>query len=292
MKTTRVVIVTGLSGSGKTTTINALEDLGFFCVDNIPIVLMDTFLSLTESDLDIRKVALGIDARDRRNLDRFQDTVISLRQRGFDIDVVFLDCSSDDILIRRYSETRRRHPLELDAGSLGAAITLERKLLAPIKDFSTWLIDSSELNVHQLKRLIVQSYGHEDGHKMGVNLISFGFKHGSPREADWQIDCRLLPNPYFVEELRAKTGLDPEIQTWLESKPEWDGFLDRLLGLLRFAVPLHVVEGKPTLVIAIGCTGGQHRSVAVCEKLAAQLREDGFTVSVTHRELAVIPEES
>ena len=127
---------------------------------------------------------------------------------------------------------------------------------------------------------------------MGVNLISFGFKHGSPREADWQIDCRLLPNPYFVEELRAKTGLDPEIQTWLESKPEWDGFLDRLLGLLRFAVPLHVVEGKPTLVIAIGCTGGQHRSVAVCEKLAAQLKEDGITVSVTHRELAVIPEES
>ena len=230
MKTTRVVIVTGLSGSGKTTTINALEDLGFFCVDNIPIILMDTFLSLTESDLDIRKVALGIDARDRRNLDRFQDTVISLRQRGFDIDVIFLDCSSDDILIRRYSETRRRHPLELDAGSLGAAITLERKLLAPIKDFSTWLIDSSELNVHQLKRLIVQSYGHEDGHKMGVNLISLDLSMAVPERRIGKLTAGCYP----ILTLLKSCELKP---VWtLRFKPGWNlslngMVLDRLLGL-------------------------------------------------------------
>ncbi len=290
MKTAHVVIVTGLSGSGKSTAIKALEDVGFFCIDNLPIVLMDKFLTLAEHHEEIRRVALGIDARERRFLDRFQETVSRVREDGHRVDVLFLDCD-DDVLMRRYSETRRRHPLEPETGSLAAGIEAERKLLASVRDAATWPLDTSRLNLHQLKAMVQQAYGTAGSRRMGVSLVSFGFKHGAPREADWQIDCRLLPNPYFVEGLRPKTGLDPEVRAFLEAREEWGPFLDHLERLLRFALPLHEAEGKPMLTVALGCTGGQHRSVAVCEALAARLREDGVLVRVSHRELAVQAEE-
>lgn len=291
MKTAHVVIVTGLSGSGKSTAIRALEDLGFYCIDNLPIVLMDKFLTLAEHHDEIRRVALGIDARERRFLDRFQEAVARVRADGHRVDVLFLDCD-DEVLIRRYSETRRRHPLEGESGSLAAGIVAERKLLAGVRDAATWPIDTSVLNLHQLKAMVQQAYEAAGTRRMGVSLVSFGFKHGAPREADWQIDCRLLPNPYFVEGLRPKTGVDPEVRAFLEGRDEWRPFLDHLWGLLRFALPLHEVEGKPMLTVALGCTGGQHRSVAVCEALAERLRADGVPVRVTHRELAVRNDET
>lgn len=290
MKTAHVVIITGLSGSGKSTAIRALEDVGFFCIDNLPIVLLDKILTLAEHHEEIRRVALGIDARERRFLDGFQEAVSRVRADGHQVDVLFLDCD-DDMLMRRYSETRRRHPLEPETGSLATGIAAERKLLAGVRDTATWPIDTSELNLHQLKAMVQQAFGPTMSHRMGVSLVSFGFKHGAPREADWQIDCRLLPNPYFVEGLRPKTGLDAEVRAFLEGRDEWQPFLDRLLALLRFAVPLHEAEGKPMLTVAVGCTGGQHRSVAVCEALAATLRDQGVPVRVSHRELAEQPEE-
>lgn len=291
MKTAHVVIVTGLSGSGKSTAIRALEDVGFFCIDNLPIVLMDKFLTLAEHHDEIRRVALGIDARERRFLDRFQEAVARVRADGHHVDVLFLDCD-DEVLMRRYSETRRRHPLEPETGSLAAGIAAERKLLAGVRDAATWPIDTSGLNLHQLKLMVQQGYDTAANHRMGISLVSFGFKHGAPREADWQIDCRLLPNPYFVEGLRPKTGRDPEVRAFLEARDEWRVLLDQLTGLLRFALPLHEQEGKPMLTVALGCTGGQHRSVAVCEALASRLREDGFPVRVSHRELTDMPDES
>lgn len=277
-----MVIVTGLSGSGKSTAIRALEDLGYFCVDNLPLVLLDKFLALTETTADIRRVALGIDARERVFLDRFQESVQRAQEAGHRVDVLFLD-ASDDVILRRFSETRRRHPLETAQGSVAAGIAREREMLASVREYAGWVIDTTELNLHQLKSLVAGAYAGGTA-RMGVTLLSFGYKHGTPREADYVLDCRLLPNPYFVEGLRPLTGMDAEVVGFLEGRDEWASFLDRVNALLEFAVPLHEAEGKPLLTVAFGCTGGQHRSVAVAETVGRHLRAKGFEVRVVHRD--------
>lgn len=282
MEKAHVVIVTGLSGSGKSTAIKALEDIGFFCIDNLPVVILDKFLLLADQHPQVRRVALGIDARERTFLSSFHDVVDNVQALGHRVEVIFVD-ATDDVLIRRFSETRRRHPLESDASSVVEAIEMERLVLAPLRERADWVIDTSSLTVHQLKAAVQHAYD-AGKTRMGVSVVSFGFKHGVPREADWVFDCRLLPNPYFVEGLRAKSGLDPDVVAFLEGRPEWDPFVRKVQDLVEFAIPLHEAEGKPMLTIALGCTGGVHRSVAVAETLARRLRDAGHPVRVRHRD--------
>ncbi len=285
MEKAHVVIVTGLSGSGKSTAIRALEDLGFFCIDNLPVVILDKFLLLADEHAQVRRVALGIDAREREFLPHFAEAVEGAQALGHTVDVVYLD-ASDEVLIRRFSETRRRHPLEPEAGTVADGIALERQVLAGVRSLATWVLDTTRLNVHQLKAMVQHAY--EPGkRRMGVHLLSFGFKHGVPHEADYVFDCRLLPNPYFVETLRPKSGLDPEVREFLEARPEWTTLRALLGKLLEFAIPLHEAEGKPVLTVSFGCTGGRHRSVAVTEAIAEWLRAGGYAVRVQHRDMDV-----
>ncbi len=284
MNTSHVVIVTGLSGSGKSTAIRALEDLGFFCIDNLPLVMLDKFLALAEANGQVRRVALGVDVRERLFLDAFPEALAGVRATGHLVEILFLDCA-DESLVRRYSATRRRHPLESETGSLAAALTLERQLLEPLKEQAAWIIDTTSLNVHQLKARVMQAWDPQRSRRTGVVVMSFGYRNGVPREADYVIDCRGLPNPYFVDELRPLTGRDPEVRHFLEQQPEWAVFRDRVLDLFRTSLPMHEAEERPVVTIAFGCTGGQHRSVALAVTAADALRTDGHAVSVTHREL-------
>ncbi len=279
-----VVIVTGMSGSGRTTAIRALEDAGFFCVDNLPIVLLDKFLVLAERHEEVRRVALGVDIRERGFLAAFAEAMKEVRALGHRLDVIFLD-ATDEVLIRRYSETRRRHPLSGEAVSLADAITKERRMLQEVRAQADWVVETSELNVHQLKALIQQAYDPQTSGRMNLTVVSFGYRHGVPRESDYVFDCRFLPNPYFVDGLRARSGLDPEVQAFVTGQPEWMDFFDKLTGLIGFSIPQHEREGKPLLTLAFGCTGGRHRSVAVAEAVAAWLRDRGHAVRVIHRDI-------
>lgn len=279
-----VVVVTGMSGSGRTTAIRALEDAGFFCIDNLPIVLLDKFLLLAERHEEIRRVALGVDIRERGFLHAFAATLREVRALGHRLDVIFLD-ATDETLIRRYSETRRRHPLSGETVSLADAIGRERTMLQEVRAQADWVVDTSELNVHQLKALIQQAYDPQAASRMTVSVVSFGYRHGVPRESDYVFDCRFLPNPYFVDGLRAKSGLDSEVRGYVLGQPEWTEFFERVSALVGFTVPRHEREGKPLLTVAFGCTGGRHRSVVAAEAVAEWLRERGVPVRVTHRDV-------
>lgn len=279
-----VVIVTGMSGSGRTTAIRALEDAGFFCIDNLPIVLLDKFLLLAERHEEIRRVALGVDIRERGFLHALAATLQEVRSLGHRLDVIFLD-ATDETLIRRYSETRRRHPLSGETVSLADAISRERKTLQEVRAQADWVVDTSELNVHQLKALVQQAYNPTGASRMTVSVVSFGYRHGVPRESDYVFDCRFLPNPYFVDRLRAKSGLDPEVRDHVVGQPEWKEFFERVSGLIGFSIPRHEREGKPLLTVAFGCTGGRHRSVVAAEAVAEWLRDRGIPVRVIHRDV-------
>lgn len=279
-----VVIVTGMSGSGRTTAIRALEDAGFFCIDNLPIVLLDKFLVLAERHEEIRRVALGVDIRERGFLHALAATLQEVRSLGHRLDVIFLD-ATDETLIRRYSETRRRHPLSGETVSLADAISRERKTLQEVRAQADWVVDTSELNVHQLKALVQQAYNPTGATRMTVSVVSFGYRHGVPRESDYVFDCRFLPNPYFVDRLRAKSGLDPEVRDYVVGQPDWKEFFERVSGLIGFSIPRHEREGKPLLTVAFGCTGGRHRSVVAAEAVAEWLRDRGVLVRVIHRDV-------
>jgi UPF0042 nucleotide-binding protein len=284
MSTPRVVFVSGLSGSGKTTAMNALEDLGFYCVDNLPAQLTSQVLDLcSQAEPPIEKVALAIDAREERFLRELPPVLEELHRSEARVRVLFLDCSTD-VLVDRYRETRRVHPLS-PGGSVEEGIARERELLAEVARLADLRLDSSDLNVHELRRAIAEWIGAE-AHARGpaVSLVSFGFRHGLPRGADLVFDVRFLPNPHFEPRLRPRTGLDPEVaQFVLESAPARE-LLGRLRELLAFLLPLYEREGKSYLTVAVGCTGGRHRSVAVLEALAGELRRLGQNVSVTHRD--------
>jgi len=280
----RVVVVTGLSGGGKSTSLRALEDLDWFCVDNLPLPLVGPFFDLLDAqsdpELQKTKVALGIDARQGELLGGFQAELARLRARGYSVEVLYLD-ADDDLLVRRFSETRRRHPL---AGEdLRGGLERERKVLRPLRDSAEAIVDTSALNVHQLKGIIQERYGRQDG-SLSVTLLSFGFKHGLPAEADLVFDVRFLPNPYFVEALSALSGKDETVSGFVLKGDEGKQFLQRTADFLEYALPRYANEGKAYLTIAVGCTGGRHRSVAVTEELGRRLGEK-WPLTVRHRDL-------
>lgn len=279
-----IVIISGLSGSGKSVALNALEDLSYYCVDNLPGGLLGDLLEeVHEHPERYPKVAIGIDARTGpdglERLQQFFDRQASERFR-----LLFLE-ADDPVLIRRFSETRRRHPLAT-VGGLETAIAGERRLLAPIRDRADWVINTSESNIHQLRRQIWRTVGNSDEQQVqSIVLESFAFKHGVPRDVDMVFDARCLPNPHWEPELRARTGLDPEVQSFLAGSELVGTFADDVLGFVQRWLPA-LAEGQRSLVtVAIGCTGGQHRSVYLVDRLGAALREQGLPVVVSHREL-------
>jgi UPF0042 nucleotide-binding protein len=281
-----LVVITGLSGSGKTLALRAFEDRGYFCVDNLPVTLIPVFANLSVGTRqDIRRAAIVIDVREGDLLKDFPEIYRRLRAApGRRVRLLFFD-ADDDTLIRRFSETRRPHPLAKDGG-IEEGIRRERELLRPLRDLADLTLDSSRFNVHELRRHIQEHLAPGEGAPpMAITLQSFGYKHGLPIESDLIFDTRFLPNPFFVEGLRGRTGLDSEVVAYLDASPEYQSLRARLVELLTFLIPQYLKEGKSYLTVAIGCTGGRHRSVALAEALAADLRARGYTVGSRHRDL-------
>jgi RNase adapter protein RapZ len=289
-----VVVVSGLSGAGKSQALHALEDLGFFCVDNLPTILAPQAVALCERG-EITRVALGIDARVRAFLGEVGNVLQLLDAGGQrDLHVLFLD-ASEETLLRRFSETRRPHPLSAEAdasGSVGAlavldGVRVERERLAPLRARATRVIDTTNTSVHELRRILVAHFGPASGGapRMVTRVVSFGFKYGTPVDADVVLDVRFLRNPHFVPELRPLTGLDAAVSQYVLTDPETQEFLRRTRALLEYVLPHYEREGKSYLTIAIGCTGGKHRSVAIAEALAREVSVAiGMPIAVLHRD--------
>ena len=283
----KIVIVTGLSGSGKSTVANTLEDTGFFCVDNLPVDLLPKLLEITGTGgADLSRLALVIDLRQRKFFPRYSSILDRLESLGIKLEILFLE-ARDNVLVQRYSETRRQHPSAL-TGNLLDGIRREREELREIRDRADWIIDTSDLTVHQLRDEIKRIFSFYRSDVMKVVINSFGFGKGLPMESDLVLDVRFLPNPYFVESLKSKDGREPAVAEWVCSHETTREFLERLEGLLVFLFPLYMREGKQYLTISIGCTGGRHRSVVVAEHVSQLVKRNGYTsVEVRHRELSV-----
>mgnify|MGYP005853467747 CR=1 FL=1 len=280
---THIVFVTGLSGSGRTTAMAALEDVGFYCVDNLPVQLTSQFLDLcAKATPPIRKVALAVDARERAFLQGLPAVLDELRAGGACVDFLFLDCAHE-VLVNRYRETRRVHPLSPE-GSVAEGIERERQLLAEVAALADQRIDTTEMNVHSLREA-VQRVVREPAPRTVVNLLSFGYRWGIPAAADLLFDVRFLPNPHFEPGLRMRTGLDPEVARHALEGSQGKELRERLVEWLRFLLPLYDGEGKAYVTVAIGCTGGRHRSVAMVEALARALSGEQREVNVTHRDV-------
>lgn len=279
---TRIVFVSGLSGSGKSTAMAALEDQSFYCVDNLPAQLIEQFLSLCSNAVPpIEQIAIAIDAREVPFLSEMPRVVKALRKSHPRVEVIFLD-ASDEVVVNRYRETRRVHPLA-PGGSVEEGIETERRLLVDVAGLADKVIDTSTLNVHQLKAAVVQFISGESRPTV-VNIVSFGFRYGSPNSAELLFDVRFLPNPYFEERLQSRSGHDAEVAEYVLGNDIGAGVFARLRDLCRYLLPLYDQEGKAYLTIGIGCTGGRHRSVVIAEALAAALREDGRELNVEHRD--------
>ena len=280
----RFVIVTGMSGSGKSTAMKMLEDAGYYCADNMPVPLIEKFMEiLAMPDNGIQKVALGLDVRADQSFEDVNQLVARLRET-YTFEILFLD-ASDNVLLKRYKESRRVHPLSLD-GNLMSGISRERALLASIKQAADYVIDTTNLLTRELKaeldRIFVSNQAYNN---LMVNIMSFGFKHGIPQDADLVFDVRFLPNPFYIDELKQKTGLDREVQEYVMSFEEAHTFLDKLTDMINFLIPNYVKEGKYQLVIAIGCTGGQHRSVTIAGELYKKLKDKGdYGLTLRHRD--------
>jgi len=282
----RIVVVTGLSGSGKSTAIKAFEDLGYFCVDNLPVLMLPDFLQLREeSSEDLWHVALGMDIRERRFLESYPKIFSELIRRGANLEILFLE-ASDDVLQRRFSQTRRKHPLAGKERVL-EGIKAEREMLRDLKGMATRVMDTSSANVHDLKRMVSRLYAvSPEQDAFHVMVLSFGFKYGVPPEADIVMDVRFLPNPFFVEGLRDLDGRRDEVIRFVLRDDQSQVFLDKFSALLTDLLPRYRAEGKSYLTIAIGCTGGRHRSVVMAEKLTARLVEKGYRPHLSHRDVA------
>lgn len=278
----KTVILSGISGSGKTTFLRALEDVGFFCVDNFPLVLLEKFPELLKLTGDkISKCALVVDIREKDFFEEWKHLLIDAKQKH-GAEIIFLE-SSDESLIKRFKETRRSHPI-LGATNVRDALKEERRLLGWIKEMADNIIDTSHFSLHELRRFVLNTYGHSDV-KMRINLMSFGYAYGLPMESDIVLDVRFLPNPYFVDELREKTGLSDEVKEFIISKVEYIQYFDMLSNFLTYLIPLYEKEGKSYLTVSIGCTGGKHRSVMIVEALTKHLVENGYNISTTHRDV-------
>ncbi|MFQ5839557.1 MAG: RNase adapter RapZ [Candidatus Methylomirabilales bacterium] len=277
------VIVTGMSGAGKSHASKALEDQGFFCIDNLPPTLIPTVAELCgQSEKRIERVALVVDVREGTFLSQLGGALEHLKTQGHRVRVLFLD-ARDDHLLRRFSETRRPHPLS-PAGAVATGIALERERLAELKEQADLVLDTSETNVHELRRILKAAFC-EGTVAMAVTLVSFGYRYGIPADADMLFDLRCLPNPHFWVDLQPLPGTDPRILAFLLERPEAKRFLNRLVDFLQFVLPYYLGEGKSYLTIALGCTGGRHRSVAAAEHLAEVLRALGHSIAIRHRDL-------
>jgi RNase adapter protein RapZ len=286
MSLQQLVVVTGMSGSGKGTVLKAFEDLGFFCIDNLPVPLIPKFIeSIHVSGGVVERAALVIDIRAGEKLRDLENMFASLRGFEFRLFVLYLE-ARDDVLVRRFSETRRPHPLATGK-PLRDEIRLERKRLHTIREFADVVIDTSEYSIHEVKALVMDRFrGHPQVERLIVYLVSFGYKNGVPLESDLLFDVRFLPNPFFVAELRMLSGRHRAVAKYLRSFPETKEFLARVKDFLKFLVPQYVKEGKAYLTVGIGCTGGRHRSVFAVEELARQLKIRGVTIKVRHRDEA------
>jgi UPF0042 nucleotide-binding protein len=280
-----IVVVTGLSGSGKSVAIRALEDRGFFCIDNLPVTLIPQFIELCLGYGEgIKRIALGVDLRAGQFFQSWPEVLASLRSVGHHVEVLFLD-ASDDVLLRRFSETRRPHPLAGD-GSIQDGIARERGAMEGMRALADKVLDTSQLNVHELKKEVEEQFSQNASpRKMNVFLTSFGYKYGIPAGADIIFDVRFLPNPFFVHELRDRKGLDSDVEDFVLKREETRVFLERLYALLEFTLPRYVEEGKSSLTLALGCTGGKHRSVVLVEELKRKLDGGDFRLHVKHRDL-------
>ncbi len=281
----RIVVITGMSGSGKSTAVRALEDEGFYCIDNLPVRLFRQFIELIEKSVESFKgVVLVTDIRGRDLSIGILDSFHELRGAGYQLDLVFFD-SSDEVLIRRFSETRRRHPAD-EHCTVPEGIRIERERLAALRQNATLIIDTSEYTVHQLKEQVVRVVrGEKSAGNFTVELLSFGFRYGVPLDANIVMDVRFLPNPHFVPELRPGTGLDEDVRRFVLDKKETSEFQRLFADMLSFLIPAYSREGKSYLTIAIGCTGGRHRSVAIVEEIADILRLSGVLVRSSHRDI-------
>ncbi len=283
MKPINIIIVSGLSGSGKTTVLKALEDLGFYCVDNLPVLLLPKFLDLCQSSTDdITRIALGMDVRERSFLNEYRTAVNQLRADGYRAELIFLE-SKDEVLIQRFSETRRSHPLS-ENGSVREGIQREREKLHEIKALADRIFDTSEMNVHQLRDLFNAHYEDFLKRDMSLTFLSFGFKYGVPHDSDLVFDVRFLPNPYFVNELKFLDGKNEKVAAYVLEWPETSEFLTKLKDLLSFQIPLYEREGKAYLTVSIGCTGGKHRSVAIAQILKDHFLQKRPRVHIIHRD--------
>ena len=283
-----VIIITGLSGSGMSSATNAFEDLGYFCVDNLPLTLMPTFGRLVQPEdhnrPHIERAALVVDIREGRFLSEFPERLRELRASGLRVFVLFFE-ASDEALVRRFSETRRPHPAEAGDGLL-ESIRRERRAMSELRQLADQVIDTSEHTVHTLRRLLIERFGPEvGGATMRVQVYSFGYKHGSPHDADLLFDVRHLPNPHFVPELRDLSGHDPRVVSYLRASDEVRETLRRFTELIDYLLPLYRREGKSYVTIGIGCTGGRHRSVMTANWIARHLRRGGYDASAVHRDV-------
>ena len=286
-ETHRIVLVTGLSGAGKSTATKTLEDLGYFCIDNFPVTLLPKLLELVQhgtSD-EVSRLAIVVDAREARFLDSTPAALEAVRREGHQLEVVFFDCA-DEALMRRFSETRRRHPVSPD-GNVADGIAEERRLLSQLRNLADQIIDTTAMNVHELRDAVTARFaGPGHGDQLNVTLLSFGFRNGIPPASDLVFDVRFLPNPYFVEGLKAHPGTDPRVSQWVLERAQAQEFLARLEDLLAFLIPQYRAEGKSYLTVSIGCTGGRHRSVALAEELGKRLTDHHrANVKVTHRDV-------
>ena len=280
--TKELVIVTGISGAGKASALKAFEDLGYHAVDNLPLELLPEFAALVAKSAEVERAVIVVDIREGQTLDRLPDILKRVKQ-VLSTRVVFLD-AQDAVLVRRYSETRRPHPLRRSE-TVSRSIVEERQLLDPIRNVADTLVDTSDFNVHELRAYIQDRYGqNERAKQLLVSCLSFGFKNGVPLDADMVFDVRFLPNPHFVPEFRKKTGKDPKVAAYVRGFPQTEEFLGKVTDLMLYLLPRYVEEGKSYLTVAFGCTGGQHRSVMMAEEMCKRLRKAGYQVKALHRD--------
>lgn len=284
----RYVIVTGMSGAGKSSVASTLEDMGFYCIDNMPVALIPRFAELySQTESKRSDVAFIIDVRGETEFEPLIKEIDALKSSGYDCKVLVLDCS-DNVLINRYKETRRIHPLSALCNlTVSEALREERNRLKPIFEVADYKVDTTYQSPQQSKVQVQSIFSPETKRSMTINVLSFGFKYGSVAEADIVFDVRCFPNPFWIEELRPLTGLDAPVREYVMEKPQTVIFLEKLYDMIEYLIPLYAAEGKKQLTVAIGCTGGKHRSVTIAEALATNLRDRGENVSVTHRDIKI-----
>ncbi len=285
MKNLIIIIITGLSGSGKSVAIDALEDAGFFCVDNMPVLLLPKFLEIRSgSASEIQKLALGMDLREKEFVKKYQEVFEQLRQDGYNLEIIFLE-ASEKSLLKRYSQTRRQHPVS-NGDNLTDSIRAEKAQLKGLKEIADKIIDTSDLTIHQLKEVITKhAYRGIKAERMRIAVLSFGFKYSIPLEADLLIDVRFMPNPYFIPELKNLNGKDEQVKQFVKKAPETQKFCEKYLSLLEYLIPLYEKEGKSYLTIAVGCTGGRHRSVTIAEDIFNHIKKLNRKITLTHRDI-------